>query len=69
MEVSNEFSGLKWPSRLLIFEYLLDMIEKKIRILDRRPIKQELLRTLITLWAQISKECFQDIANFMTRKR
>lgn len=68
MEVSNEFSGLKWSSRLLIFEYLLDMMGKKIRILDRRPIKQELLRTLITPWAQISKECLQDIANFMTRK-
>ncbi len=59
----NEFTLLKWPPQspdLNPIEHIWDVGEREIRIMDVQPTNLQQLRdAIMSVWTQISEECFQ----------
>jgi len=50
-------------------EHLWDVVERKLRALDVHPtILHQLLDAILSIWANISKECFQHLVKSMPRR-
>ncbi len=71
LEHGNEFTLLKWPPQspdLNPIEYLWDVVEREIQIMDVQPTNlQQLCDAIMSIWTKISEECFQHLVESMTR--
>ncbi|MDF4345884.1 hypothetical protein P3386_23865 [Vibrio parahaemolyticus] len=59
----NEFTVLQWPPQspdLSPIEHLWDVVEREILIMD------QLCDVIMSIWTNISEECFQHLAESMT---
>jgi len=69
LEHDNEFTVLKWPPQsqdLNPIEHLWDVMEQELRALDVHPTNLHQLQDAIpSIWANISKECFQHLVESM----
>jgi len=57
----NEFSVLKWPPQsadLNPIEHLWDVVERELCDLDVHPTNFQVQNAILSIWANISKECF-----------
>jgi len=65
----NEFTVLKWPPQSPDFnpiEHLWDVLEWELRALDVHPTNlHQLQDAILSIWAKISKECFQHLVESM----
>ncbi len=72
LEHDNEFTLLKWPPQspdLNPIEHLWDVVEREIRIMDVQPTNLQQLRdVIISIWTNISEECFQNLVESMPRR-
>ncbi len=72
LEHDNEFTLLKWPPQspdLNPIEHLWDVMEREIRIMDVQPANLQKLRdAIISIWTNISEECFQHLVESMPRR-
>jgi len=68
----NEFTVLKWPPQspdLNPIEHLWDVVERELRTLDVHPTNLHQLQDAIqSIWANISKECFQHLVESMPHR-
>ncbi len=63
----NEFTLLKWHPQSP--EYICDVVEWEIRFMDVQPTNLRQLRdAIMSIWTNISEECFQHIVESMPRK-
>ncbi|XDV42643.1 hypothetical protein PO909_011266 [Leuciscus waleckii] len=71
LEHDNEFTVLKWPPQLPDLnpiERLWDVVERELRVLDVHPTNlHQLQDAILSIWANISKECFQHLVESMPR--
>jgi len=71
-EHDNEFTVLKWPPRspdLNPIKHLWDVVKQELRALDVHPTNLHQLQDAIqSIWANISKECFQLLVESMPRR-
>jgi len=71
-EHDNEFTVLKWPPQspdLNPIEHLWDVVEQELRVLDVHPTKlHQLQDAILSIWANISKECFQHLVESMPHR-
>jgi len=71
-EHENEFTVLKWPPQspdLNPIEHLWDVVEQELRALDVYPTNlHQLQDAILSIWANISKECFQYFVESMPRR-
>ncbi len=67
----NEFTLHKWPPQSPDFnpiEQLWDVVERDIHIMDVQPTNLQQLRdAIISIWTNISEECFQHLVESMPR--
>ncbi len=72
LEHDNEFTLLKWPPQspdLNPIEHLWDVVEREILIMDVQTTNlQKLCDAIMTIWTNISEECFQHLVDSMTRR-
>uniref|UniRef100_A0AAY5K657 I/LWEQ domain-containing protein n=1 Tax=Esox lucius TaxID=8010 RepID=A0AAY5K657_ESOLU len=72
LEHDNEFNVLKWPPQspaLNPIEHLWDVVEQELRALDVHPTNlHQLQDAILSIWANISKECFQHLVESMPRR-
>uniref|UniRef100_A0A3B3RJQ1 Transposase Tc1-like domain-containing protein n=1 Tax=Paramormyrops kingsleyae TaxID=1676925 RepID=A0A3B3RJQ1_9TELE len=72
LEHDNEFTVLKWPPQspdLNPIEHLWDVVERELRALDVHPTNlHQLQDAILSIWANISKECFQHLVESMPRR-
>jgi len=72
LEHDNEFTVLKWPSHspdLNPIEHLWDVVERELCALDVHPTKiHQLQDAILSIWANISKECFQHLVESMPHR-
>ncbi len=71
LEHDNEFTLLKWPpqsSDLNPIEHLLDVVEWEIHIMDVQPRNQQLYDAIMSIWTNISEECFQNLVESMPQR-
>ena len=72
LENDNEFTILKWPPQspdLNPIEHLWDVVERELRALDVHPTNlHQLQDAILSIWANISKECFQHLVESMPRR-
>ncbi len=72
LEHDNEFTLLKWPPQspdLNPIEYLWDVVEREILIMDVQPTNlQQLCDAIMSIWTKISEECFQHLVESMPRR-
>ncbi len=72
LEHDNEFTLLKWPPQspdLNPIEHLWDVVEQEIRIMDVQPTNLQQLRdAIMSIWTNISEECFQHLVESMPRR-
>ncbi|KAG2455504.1 TCB1 transposase, partial [Polypterus senegalus] len=72
LEHDNEFTVLKWPPQspdLNPIEHLWDVMERELRALDVHPTNlHQLQDSILSIWANISKECFQHLVESMPRR-
>jgi len=65
LENDNDYSVLKWPPQspdLNPIEHLWDVLERELRALDVHPKNlHQLQDAILSIWANISKECFQHL--------
>ncbi len=68
----NEFTLHKWPPQSPDFnpiEQLWDVVERDIHIMDVQPTNLQQLRdAIISIWTNISEECFQHLVESMPRR-
>jgi len=71
LEHDNEFIVLKWPPQspdLNPIEDLWDVVERELRALDVHLTNlHQLQDAILSIWANISKECFQHLVESMPR--
>jgi len=70
LEHDNEFTVLKRPPQspnLNPIEHLWDVVERELRALDPTNLHQ-LQGAILSIWANISKECFQHLVESMPRR-
>ncbi len=69
LEHDNGFTLLKWPPQspdLNPIEHLWDVVEREIRIMDVQPTNLQQLRdAIMSIWTEISEECFQHLVESM----
>jgi len=62
---------LKWPQQspdLNPIEHLWDVVEWELHALDVHPTNlHQLQDAILSIWANISKECFQDLVESVPR--
>jgi len=66
LEHDNEFTVLKWPPQspdLNPIEHLWAVAERELRALDVHL--HQLQDAILSIWANISKECFQHLVKSM----
>ncbi len=72
LERDNEFTIFKWPSQspdLNPIQYIWDVVEREIHIMDVQPTNLQQLRNAIMLiWTKISEECLQHLVESMPQK-
>ena len=72
LEHDNEFTVLKWPPQspdLNPIEHLWDVVERELRALDVHPSNlHQLQDAILSIWANISKECYQHLVESMPRR-
>uniref|UniRef100_A0A3B3QF02 Transposase Tc1-like domain-containing protein n=1 Tax=Paramormyrops kingsleyae TaxID=1676925 RepID=A0A3B3QF02_9TELE len=72
LEHDNEFTVLQWPPQspdLNPIEHLWDVVERELRALDVHPTNlHQLQDAILSIWANISKECFQHLVESMPRR-
>ncbi|KAG2458125.1 TCB1 transposase, partial [Polypterus senegalus] len=72
LEHDNEFTVLKWPPQspdLKPIEHLWDVVERELRALDVHPTNlHQLQDAILSIWANISKECFQHLVESMPHR-
>jgi len=72
LERDNEFTVVKWPPQspdLNPIEHLWDVVEQELRVLDVHPtILHQLQDAIQSIWANISKVCFQHLVESMPRR-
>uniref|UniRef100_A0A9J8AZF2 Tc1-like transposase DDE domain-containing protein n=2 Tax=Cyprinus carpio carpio TaxID=630221 RepID=A0A9J8AZF2_CYPCA len=72
LEHDNEFTVLKWPQQspdLNPIEHLWDVVERELHALDVHPTNlHQLQDAILSIWANISKECFQHLVESMPRR-
>ncbi len=72
LEHDNEFSLLKWPPQspdLNPIEHLWNVVEREICIMDMQPTNLQQLRdAIMSIWTNISEECFQYLVESMPRR-
>ncbi len=72
LEHDNEFTLLKLPPQspdLSPIEQLWDVVEREIHILDVQPANLQQLRdAIMSIWTNISEECFQHLVESMPRR-
>jgi len=72
LEHDNEFTLLKWPLQspdLNPIEHLWDLVEREICIMDVQPTNLQQLRdAIVSIWTNISEECFQHLVESMPRR-
>uniref|UniRef100_A0AAY5KIQ5 Tc1-like transposase DDE domain-containing protein n=1 Tax=Esox lucius TaxID=8010 RepID=A0AAY5KIQ5_ESOLU len=72
LEHDNEFIVLKWPPQspdLNPIEHLWDVVERELRALDVHPTNlHQLQDAILSICANISKECFQHLVELMPRR-
>uniref|UniRef100_A0A9J7X0G0 Tc1-like transposase DDE domain-containing protein n=1 Tax=Cyprinus carpio carpio TaxID=630221 RepID=A0A9J7X0G0_CYPCA len=72
LEHDNEFTVLKWPPQspdLNPIEHLWDVVERELCALDVHPTNlHQLQDAILSIWANISKECFQHLVESMPRR-
>ncbi len=68
----DEFTLLKWPPQspdLNPIEHLWDVVEREICIMDVQPTNLQQLRyAIMSIWTNISEECFQHLVESMPRR-
>jgi len=71
-EHDNELTVLKWHPQspdLNLIELLWDVVERELRALDVHPTNLlQLQDAILSVWANISKECFQHLVESMKNK-
>jgi len=70
LEHDNEFTVLKWPPQspnLNPIEHLWDVVEWELHALDKHPTNLHLQDAILSIWTNISKECFQHLVESMPR--
>jgi len=71
LEHGNEFTVLKWPPQspdLNPIEHLWDVVEQELRALDVHHTNlHQLQDAILSIWANISKECFQHLFESISR--
>jgi len=72
LEHDHVFTVLKWPPQspdLNPIQHIWDVVERKLRVLDVHPINlHQLQDAILSIWANISKERFQHLAESMPRR-
>ncbi len=72
LEHDDEFTLLKWPPQspdLNPIEHLWDVVEREIHIMDVQTTNlQQLCDAIITIWTNISEECFQHLVESIPRR-
>ncbi len=72
LEHDNKFTLLKWPPQspdLNPIKYLWDVVEWEIHIMDVRPTNLQQLRdAIMSIWTNISEECFQHLVESMPQR-
>ena len=72
LEHDNEFIVLKWLQQSPDFnpvEHLWDVVERESRILDVRSTNlQQLFDSVMSIWTNISEECFQHLVEIYVKK-
>jgi len=72
LEHDNEFTVLKWPPQspdLNPKEHLWDVVERELRALDVHPTNiHQLQDAILSIWDNISKECFQNQCHIELRQ-
>jgi len=72
LEHVNELTVLKWPPQSLDLnpiEHLWDVVEQELHALDVHPTNlHQLQDAFLSIWANISKECFQHLVESMPRR-
>ncbi len=72
LEHDNEFTLLKWPPQspnLNPIEHLWGVVEREIRIMDVQLTNlQQLCDAIMSIWTNISEECFQNLVESMTQR-
>uniref|UniRef100_A0A8C6Q136 Transposase Tc1-like domain-containing protein n=1 Tax=Nothobranchius furzeri TaxID=105023 RepID=A0A8C6Q136_NOTFU len=72
LEHDNEFTVLQRPSQspdLNPIEHLWDVVERELRALDVHPTNlHQLQDAVLSIWANISKECFQHLVQSMPHR-
>jgi len=72
LEHDDEFTVLKWPPQspdLNPIEHLWDMVEWELRALDVHSTNlHQLQDAILSIWAKISKECFQHLVESMPHR-
>ncbi|XDV38987.1 hypothetical protein PO909_008291 [Leuciscus waleckii] len=72
LEHDNEFTVIKWPPQspdLNPIEHLWDVVERELRALDVHPTNlHQLQDAILSILANISKECFQHLVESMPRR-
>ncbi len=72
LEHDNEFTLLKCPPQspdLNPIEHLWDVVEREIHIMDVQTTNlQRLCDAIMTIWTNISEECFQHLVESMPRR-
>jgi len=68
----NGFTVLKWLPQspdLNLIEYLWVLVERELRALDVHPTNlHQLQDAILSIWANISKECFQHLVESMPHR-
>jgi len=69
LEHDNEFTVLKWPPQspyLNPIEHIWDVVERELRALEVHHTNlHQLQDAILTIWANISKDCFQHLVQSM----
>jgi len=72
LEHDNEFTVLRWCLQspdLNPTKHLWDVMEQELRALDVHPTNfHQLQDASLSIWANISKECFQHLVESMPRR-
>jgi len=72
LEHDNEVTVLKWPPQspdIIPIEHLWDVVEWELRALDVHPTNlHQLQDAILSIWAIISKECFQHLFESMPHR-